>query len=243
MQKTRRKMIILWLAAIANARYVYDHSLASVIVDSRFDAAVVASISNTRHHTPTSSPIYVITHEENWKRAETALAYMPNVKISNYSYTSTEVDDYNRLLLSKAFWRMFSEDYILIFQRDSRFCSYSHQRIDRFVGHFDFIGAPWVAPLEEGIQVGNGGFSLRSKNSMIACAESDFIKPGYNEDGAMTVCLLRLNMRLPSLETASEFAVEQVRFSRKTPLAIHKSWVYNESDDDLSRYCPESVRV
>lgn len=235
--------MILFFVKLVVARFVYDHSMASVIVDSRFDAAVVASISNTRHHTPTSSPIYVITAQSHWKRAELALEYMPNVKVMDYNYESASVSDYNKLLLSKEFWRMFTEDYILVFQRDSRFCSYSHQRIDRFVGHFDFIGAPWETELVDGLQVGNGGFSLRSRNSMLLCAESEFIVPGYNEDGAMTKCLHDLNMRLPTLETASEFAVEKIRFSKKIPLAIHKSWNYNETDDNLSRFCPESVRI
>ena len=236
-------MILWFLFGAANTRFVYDHSMASVIVDSRFDPAVIASISNTRHHTPSSSPIYVITSESNWARAEAALEYMPNVKVMSYNYASVSVNDYNKLLLSKEFWRMFTEDYILIFQRDSRFCSYSHQRIDRFIGLFDFIGAPWAKELIPGVQLGSGGFSLRSRKSMLICAESEFIVDGYNEDGAMTVCLHNLNMRLPSVETASEFAVETIRFSQKIPLAIHKTWNYNDTDDALSRYCPESVRI
>jgi len=214
----------------------------AVLIDSRFDSAVVASIANARHHIPSHVIIHVITHSKNWPRAKKALYGMQNCHIVNFSYESSSIDDYNKLLTSKFLWNMFLDDYILVFQRDSRFCSYSHRRIENFVGKFDFIGAPWNI-VYMGVQVGNGGFSLRSRSAMLNCIENNILPANVNEDIAMSACIRNLGLSLPSLEIASEFAVETIRYSNITPLAVHKSWKYITDDDQLARYCPESVLI
>lgn len=231
---------IFLLAKLANC---LNFTWAAVMIDTRFDAAVVASISNARHHIPRHIAIYVLTDAQNWRQIKQVFDDMPNLRILDRSFDATSVQAYNELLLSKEFWNLFKEEYILVFHRDSRFCAYSQQRIERYVGHYDYIGAPWVSEIAPGVQVGNGGFSLRCRNAMLLCCESPMLALGLNEDGSMTICLQRYKMRLPSVEIASEFAVETVRFSYKTPLAVHKVWHYIKNDHELARYCPESVQI
>lgn len=68
-------------------------------------------------------------------------------------------------------YRRFSTEYVLIIQDDGFPLT---PGIERFVGMFDYIGAPWERHMTyydfypESYRVGNGGFSLRSKR---LCAE------------------------------------------------------------------------
>jgi len=232
--------LVLLLIEVATA---FNNSWAAVIIDTRFDSAVVSSISNARHHMPRYATIYILTGRENWPSVDNVLRDMPNVQIIYYNFVSSSQRDYNSFLLSKEMWNLFKEEYILVFHRDSRFCSYSHQRIERFIGHYDFIGAPWSEQITEGVQIGNGGFSLRCRQAMLRCVESEHLVHEWNEDASMVHCLKKLGLRLPSIEIASEFSVETIRFSKNIPLAIHKAWHYIDKDFELARYCPESVKI
>lgn len=79
----------------------------------------------------------------------------------------------------------------------------------------DYIGAPWPQ-FDDGHDVGNGGFSLRSKRLMEACALPGFIDSGEAED----VVIARRNrdflerqcgMRFADRAQASSFSFERDR--------------------------------
>ena len=75
---------------------------------------------------------------------------------------------------------------------------------------FDYIGAPWPRA-RPGEQVGNGGFSLRSRR-LLAVLAGDAFPAGHPEDvrigATWRPALERLGMRFPPPETARRFAVE-----------------------------------
>ena len=89
----------------------------------------------------------------------------------------TNIESYNRLMLSKDFYKRFQQyEYILIYQLDafvfsnqlSYFCSLG----------YDYIGAPWLYGIFNYIDsshylwhVGNGGLSLRKVSSFIRVLE------------------------------------------------------------------------
>lgn len=98
-----------------------------------------------------------------------------------------DIESYNRLMLSDFFYSRFEpHDYVLIYQLDAYAFS---DRLEEFcaLGH-DYIGAPWKRPhsfarfrgagrlrrvfkwlpLTWECEVGNGGFSLRRTQAMIA---------------------------------------------------------------------------
>ena len=80
----------------------------------------------------------------------------------NVNYVTRK--QYCHLLMSQAFWESFHGEKILIYQEDS--CIF-RKNIQDFL-EYDYIGAPWPkGQLDNQIGVGNGGFSLRSKEKML----------------------------------------------------------------------------
>jgi hypothetical protein len=76
---------------------------------------------------------------------------------------------------------------------------------------FDYIGAPWPQ-FDDGADVGNGGFSLRSRRLLNACRDPAF-HPGHPEDVAVCrtnrALLERHGLRFADRETARHFAFER----------------------------------
>jgi hypothetical protein len=76
---------------------------------------------------------------------------------------------------------------------------------------YDFIGARWPQ-WDDGHDVGNGGFSLRSRRLMEACRQPGFI-PGHAEDVAIArtnrVWLEERGMRFAPADLADAFSVER----------------------------------
>lgn len=87
-----------------------------------------------------------------------------NIKIIKVNYDSMDQSSYSKLLSSIDFWNNFIGEKILIYQEDS--CIFNFN-INDFL-KWDYIGAPWPKNQNDNINlVGNGGFSLRSKNKLI----------------------------------------------------------------------------
>lgn len=80
---------------------------------------------------------------------------------------------------------------------------------------YDYIGAPWPQ-FDDGHDVGNGGFSLRSRKLLEACLDPHF-RGGHPED--VTIC--RLNRSFLEAEHAIRFAnrrtAERFSFERSVP--------------------------
>lgn len=90
--------------------------------------------------------------------------------------------------------------------------------------HCDYIGAPWPQ-FSDGHDVGNGGFSLRSKGLMCAARDPQFVDSGAAED----VVIARVNrpwlerdkgLRFASRALASAFAFERDR-DVPSPFGFH----------------------
>ena len=94
----------------------------------------------------------------------------PNIKLIKLDVDNLDPGtSYTNLLTSVSFWNMFSGEKILIHQEDS--CIFKTNYKDFL--QYDYIGAPWNHHREwyqeSGLKipVGNGGFSLRTKQIMI----------------------------------------------------------------------------
>ena len=87
--------------------------------------------------------------------------------------------------------------------------------IDEFL-EYDYVGAPWTKP-KEGNLVGNGGLSLRNKHTMLEICEKYIEYDPMWEDIFFTKYVD--NTKLPDLETAMKFSVEDVFYP--TPFGIH----------------------
>ncbi len=98
---------------------------------------------------------------------------------------------YNALMLNTSFYERFAEyDYILIYQLDA--FAFSDQLEHFCEMGYDYIGAPWsfcghnlVYGKKIKMNVGNGGFCLRSPRACLALLQryaQDVVRWGYNED-------------------------------------------------------------
>lgn len=80
---------------------------------------------------------------------------------------------------------------------------------------FDYIGAPWPQ-FSDGFDVGNGGFSLRSRRLLDACRD-----PRFRMEGAEDLAICRTNRDLLETEHGIRFAdrliAEQFSYERTTP--------------------------
>ena len=87
-----------------------------------------------------------------------------NIKIIKTDYNNLNQTTYSIFLADKKFWELLTGNKILIYQEDS--CIFN-SNIKDFL-NWDYIGAPWKVNQNDTLNsVGNGGFSLRSKITMI----------------------------------------------------------------------------
>lgn len=87
---------------------------------------------------------------------------------------------YSRFII-KELNNHFDTDYVLVTQHDGWVLDENAWTSEFF--QYDYIGAAWLN--NEGPNVGNGGFSLRSKRLQKILAEDDFIKSYHPEDNCI----------------------------------------------------------
>jgi hypothetical protein len=86
------------------------------------------------------------------------------IRVIRTDYDNLNQSTYSQLLASLPFWELFYGEKILITQEDS--CIFT-RNIREFM-HWDYIGAPWPATQNDTPTcVGNGGFSLRTRQCMM----------------------------------------------------------------------------
>jgi hypothetical protein len=104
-------------------------------------------------------------------------------------------------------------EHCLVVQWDG-FVSKASHWCDEFLS-FDYVGAPWPQ-FGDGRDVGNGGFSLRSRKLLLACRDPDFVMT-HPED----VAICRVNRRLLSGKYGIRFGTRDIAdrfaFERTSP--------------------------
>ena len=87
-----------------------------------------------------------------------------NIKIIKTNFNNLNQEKYSNFLAKLDFWNLLNGKKILIHQEDSIIFK---SNIKDFI-NWDYIGAPWPKNQNDNINsVGNGGFSLRTKQCMI----------------------------------------------------------------------------
>jgi len=94
--------------------------------------------------------------------------------------TISTKEEYSKFVI-KELYKYVDTDYALIIQHDGYVLD-ANAWSDEFFEH-DYIGAAWLE--NEGPNVGNGGFSLRSKRLQNILATDDFIMPLHPEDNCI----------------------------------------------------------
>ena len=87
-----------------------------------------------------------------------------NINIIKLDYDNVLPSTYSNILSTINFWNLFKGNKILLHQEDSIIFK---NNIKSFID-WDYIGAPWIKTQNDNLNnVGNGGFSLRTKQCMI----------------------------------------------------------------------------
>lgn len=136
----------------------------------------------------------------------------------DYNYPGVEIvkiqpikskADYSRIM-TKELTKYFQTPYCLTIQHDG-FCISGESWDDEFY-KYDFLGAPWVYP-DEDRNVGNDGFSLKSKRLCDILASDDFIEIVEPCDEILGRLYRRYleqkyDIKYPSEEVADRFSYE-----------------------------------
>lgn len=117
-------------------------------------------------------------------------------------------EQYSRFMI-KELYKHFDTEFVLVIQHDGYVLDGSCWD-DEFY-KYDYIGAPWL--YTDGKNVGNGGFSLRSKKLQDILGNDDFIFASDPEDQAIgrlycDYLIKKYNIKYPPEELADKFSFE-----------------------------------
>ncbi len=141
-------------------------------------------------------------------------------KIQVIKIPKLDLDGYSRFILNDLY-QFIHTDFCLVIQADGFVLNASRWQ-DKFLD-YDYIGAPWPRmnmPLGNSFikidnQVGNGGFSLRSKKLLRETAKINLDQlpfPTKSED--LIIChflfedMTKFGIKFPSPEIAAQFSIE-----------------------------------
>jgi hypothetical protein len=142
-------------------------------------------------------------------------------------------DTYSALLMSPEFWSSLTAPKTLIFQTDT---ALRYNGILRFM-EYDYIGAPWLGPVCENphVRIGNGGFSLRTRNIMEDITHKHPLKHGILPEDVYFGNHVHLynDVSIPTLQDAAWFSLEYLR--HPNPMAAHKAWTFDIHPEEYIR--------
>lgn len=169
-----------------------------------------------------------------------------NIKIIKLNVDNMSQNDYTNLLQTKDFWNMLTGEKILIYQEDT--CIFN-KNINLFL-KYDYVGAPFGPDCVSPINVGNGGFSLRTRLVMLKILNSinpkDFVSKSryvtnykirsnldlFPEDIFFSQTMQDLNIgTIAPYNKALEFSSEHV-FTENS-LGMHCLWFCNNKWEDF----------
>jgi len=161
-----------------------------------------------------------------------------NIKIIKTNFDNLTQNDYSLFLADTKFWNLLNGKKILIYQEDSFIFK---NNIQEFI-EWDYIGAPWPKNTNDTPNcVGNGGVSLRTKQTMIDIINKVSIKNTiinestkiYMKQNNLTICpedvyfslnMQKLNIgKVADFDTAFKFSTESL--NNPNSFAGHCFWI------------------
>jgi hypothetical protein len=153
---------------------------------------------------------------------------LKNLGVANLA-TSLE---YSKILASREFTEAIPTETFLVFQTDSMINPAHKGLIEKFID-YDYVGAPWKSML---VGVGNGGFSLRKRSTMLKIINRLGPIKNTNEDLYFSTGCLLLKAKVPSSEQAKEFSIETIYHTHS--FGLHRAWAYHKDKvEELCRQC------
>jgi hypothetical protein len=146
-----------------------------------------------------------------------------NIKIIKLDINECSINDYNYILTNSNFWNLFSGNKLLIYQEDTFIFN---SNINDFLD-YDYIGAVWPIESENNnnMNVGNGGFSLRTKKIMLEIINTIPNNELINEDIYFTNAMIYYNIgTIANKEIAQRFSSE---YFNSDSLGGHCFFIYD----------------
>lgn len=167
------------------------------------------------------------------------------IRIINTGHDDMNRQIYSDMMTKESFWKMFKGKKLLIYQEDS--CIF-YNNIDDFLD-WDYIGSPWCKKKElikyDSSQIGNGGFSLRTKSVMMHICKNypienepitndvkmyikTFNFKNIPEDKYFSQVMNREKIgKIADWQSGVNFCVESFGISKS--FAGHQFWIYDHS--------------
>jgi len=226
-----------------------DTLLECVIVEPRKHRNLAAVLKNVSHMLPNAA-LTVFHSKENRDFVED-IVYANgrnNIKCVCISDGNMNMNQYSSLLTSPEFWDTLKSPKSLIFQTDT---GIRKNKVLKFM-EYDYIGAPWswqVVNGIDGITIGNGGFSLRSREWMkyFSCTfqrDNTYTDPnaGEPEDVFFARHMFYTDgIKLPDNDVAGEFSVEHN--DHPDPMGFHKAYDFQKDQSILHSWFHEGIEM
>lgn len=124
------------------------------------------------------------------------------------------IEEYSEFMIKKLH-KFVETEFCLVIQHDGYVLSWMAWN-NEFL-KYDYIGAPWEW-YNDGMNIGNGGFSLRSKKLMEILAKDEMISETHPEDHVICRTYRKYlekyhKINFPNLEIARKFSIEAYRAS------------------------------
>lgn len=189
----------------------------TVFIEFRWLPHMEYLIRNTIIKLPTWKHTIVCGNKNIYQIRQMCKTISNKINIIHLNINTFSVMKYSSLLLTTNFWKRLSGKKILLYQEDTFLF---HGNIKPFL-KYDFIGAPW--PKDFKLEVGNGGFSLRTRDKMIEIIENYKITEELQKNEDVFFCTHMLNSRcgLIAPKNIAQYFAEEFVISNN-PLGGHK---------------------
>ena len=192
----------------------------TVFIDFRWLPHIEYLVRNMIIKLPTWKHTIVCGNKNIHKIQEMCQTISDKINIIHLNINTSTVMEYSNLLLTTNFWNRLSGKKILLYQEDTFIF---HGNIEPFL-KYDFIGAPW--PKGFILEVGNGGFSLRTRDKMIEIIENFTITEELQKNEDVFFCTHMLNSRrgVVAPKNIAQYFAEEFVVSN-SPLGGHKFYL------------------
>jgi len=203
-----------------------DVPLIAVMIEPRDHPHLKHVISNFQQNLP-QVPIVIFHGNAN----KDTLASMTDLFLVNLGVNNLSIEQYNCILTNPKFYQSLTGTHILVFQTDSVLFSNTTMKLEDYF-QYDYVGAPWkgynfVRVGSKRVRIGNGGLSLRKRETMIkATTKYPYLSEVYElsntaEDAYFARVLTLMEAELPTPEQAADLFFEYVK-GRALPFGAHK---------------------
>jgi hypothetical protein len=210
----------------------------AVIVDSRFLPHMEFIIRNNILKLGAGwSHTVACTNDNVSEIADMCNRIDPGIKILKINENWEGLNPANSLMYDVNFWNSLTGEHILAYQEDT--IMFKNNIKDFLI--YDYVGAPWAPPQPFGLECGNGGFSLRSRQKTIEILNDkllveillSFLRKHYDgkvlvlpaEDVFFSLAFKYRSNQMPSASVASLFSSEQI--ANHDSLGGHKFWLFD----------------